>query len=215
MKFRNCGLSAMSYSKLILAAVMLCGVVFLNSGAKAKRVGDVIRAGIWDGYKYIDNHSGKFFHCLMGAEFKSGITVFFSINRRYGVSVGFYNSNWNFQPHSTYPVRLSVDRSISQNIDATTNSKKTIRIVLRNKNAWYAAFRKGRRMRLDAAKGRFDFRLVGTYVALPRMLDCVDQALSAERGKGQNNPFGKTSANPFSTAKKQPACLLIRLFHGR
>ena len=59
----------------------------------------------------------------MGAEFKSCITVFFSINRRYGVSVGFYNSNWNFQPHSTYPVRLSVDRSISQNIDATTNSK--------------------------------------------------------------------------------------------
>ncbi len=71
MKFRNRGLSAMSYSKLILAAVMLCGVVFLNSGAKAKRVGDVIRVGIWDGYKYIDNHSGKFSHCLMGGNSKA------------------------------------------------------------------------------------------------------------------------------------------------
>jgi len=68
---------AMKFSKCIISVLALCGIVFANTGADAKRVGNIIRVGIWDGYKYIDNDTGKFSHCIMGAEFKSGITVFF------------------------------------------------------------------------------------------------------------------------------------------
>lgn len=199
MKPGDHGFLAMICSKFIIGAMVLCGIVLSNTGADAKRVGNVIRVGIWDGYKYIDNNTGKFSHCIMGAEFKSGITVFFSINRGYQISVGFYNPTWELKPNTQYPVRLSVDRSISQNTNATANSKHTIRIVLRNRNAWYAAFRMGRRMRLDAAKERFQFYLKGTYIALPRILDCVDQAMVTEKRKGQTNPFAQTSENPFST----------------
>ena len=72
---------------IILFTLMAVQSVVAKEGAP-------IELGDWAGNVYTDDETGKFSHCLVSGDYKSGISLLISVNRYYILNSGFYNSAW-------------------------------------------------------------------------------------------------------------------------
>lgn len=167
----------------------------------------------WDGKAYA-NDRGEFTHCLVSAGYKSGIRLMFLMTEKYELFVRLGDDRWDLPKGEDFTVRASVDGRDLGSFDAYALSAIGIQMSLGNALGILDLLKRGERLEIQAARGTFGFKLVGTAKSLATLRACVDH--HGKRVAVTANPFssGPTAsapaadANPFavrSTSQASPA----------
>jgi hypothetical protein len=155
------------------------------------------KAGSWDASVHADE-AGNFTHCTASADYKSGVTVIFSISKSFRWIVAFSHPNWKHEVGDTYPVAFTVDSMKPLRDRATAYTTSAVRIELADSAELFRRFRQGKVLRVATArKTVFEFNLTGTNEMLAVLLDCA-----GEKGGVKSTPM---VSNPFSTTPVPPS----------
>jgi len=148
----------------------------------------------WDLGAYTNDQTGEFSHCAASMPYQSGITMALSVTKQYGWSVAFYDPAWKLTKDVKYNVLMSIDGNAGIAEVATALSPQLAQIYLPDNLTLFNSFRKGYRLKVDAASGTFYFNLTGTSAVLTSLLQCVQMRVApAPRQQTPSAP-----ANPFS-----------------
>ncbi len=210
------GQSELKVSKSVLKIVgVLMGAILMTNfsvpDANAKLV-KRFKVNAWKGGVYTSNKTGEFSHCAASANYKSGITLFFSVTRTFNWQVGFAKPSWNMEIGKTYPVRYQVDRHKVFSGQARAATNKLAVIKLPAKAALFNQMRRGQVLYVKAGDDLLKFRLTSTKLLLSRLLRCAkrnknlvaNSSLSANSNlSGSDNPF-ESKTSPFSSNSGQP-----------
>ena len=200
-------------SKLLRIAIVASAILLVPfKDAEASRY-QRISYGTWSGGIYINDKTGKFSHCVVSANYKSGITLLFSVTKSINWQVGFSKKTWNLTVGKKYRVRYQVDRHKVFSGTARAVSKKLSTIKLPATARLFNQMRRGRLLKVEAGDDLLKFKLTGTKRMLSRLLRCakrnkylvVNSSLSSSRsGSGSDNPF-ESGGNTVSNAQPQNA----------
>ena len=161
----------------------------------------------WDVETYSDDNGG-FKHCAASAEYRNGITLFFSINKNLAWSIGFSHPNWSHEIGDTFNVAFRVDRMdpVSETAKAITAS--AVEIALADSGRLFNKFRRGNRLRVATENQIYDFNLNGTDEMLSVLLECAQQNGGREAETPvASNRFGSTPTIPTPRSIPTPASL--------
>ena len=193
---------------MIVAAAL---IVFPFKDAEASRY-QRISYGSWKGGIYINDKTGEFSHCVVSADYKSGITLLFSVTKSFNWQVGFSKKTWNLTIGKKYRVRYQVDRHKVFSGTARALTKKLSTIKLPATARLFNQMRRGRLLKVEAGDDLLKFNLTGTKRMLSKLLRCakrnkrlvVNRSLSSS-GSGSDNPF-ESGNNSFTKIqpKRQP-----------
>ena len=199
-------------SKLLRVAIVASAMLFVPfKDAEASRY-QRISYGSWTGGIYINDKTGKFSHCVVSANYKSGITLLFSVTKSINWQVGFSKKTWNLTVGKKYRVRYQVDRHKVFSGTARAVSKKLSTIKLPATARLFNQMRRGRVLKVKAGDDLLKFNLTGTKRMLSRLLRCakrnkyltVNRSLSSS-GSGSDNPFESSDNTATRTQpKRQP-----------
>lgn len=170
-----------------------------------------ISYGTWKGGIYINDKTGEFSHCVVSANYKSGITLLFSVTRSINWQVGFSKKTWNLTVGNKYQVRYQVDRHKVFSGTARAVTKKLSTIKLPATARLFNQMRRGRVLRVEAGDDLLKFNLTGTKRMLSRLLRCakrnkylvVNRTLSSS-GSGSDNPFESGNKSASKAQSKSP-----------
>ena len=186
-----------------LAIVMVAIAILPIANADASRYKRIAYGG-WKGGIYINDKTGEFSHCAVSADYKSGITLLFSVTRSSNWQVGFSKKTWNLKVGSKYNVRYQVDRHKVFSGKARAATKKLAVIKLPATARLFNQMRRGRVLLVKAGDDLLKFNLTGTKRMLARLLRCskrnkylvVNRSLSSNStGSSDDNPFSSGSNN--------------------
>ncbi len=147
--------------------------------------------GNWSIWAYSDDQTGEFSHCAAATQYKSGISMLFSVNRAYTWSMGFANSQWRLQKGTSYPIAFTVDQVPALNATAVAIRSDTAEVPLADSVALFNVFKRGNWLTVFAAGQVFQFALTDTSKVLPALILCVRNYLQ---------PAPLQAANPFVAA---------------
>lgn len=151
---------------------------------------DSVAAGRWEIVAYRDSQTRGFEYCATEQRFANGVSLIFMISPA-GLAVGFHSPSWSLDESQTYPVRLEVDPNWKSEGNGTVATKNLLRIDLGDREAPFSALKNGTTLTVNAARGRFHFRLDGTSTALDALLNCTERHLAS------------APTNPFAAAESQ------------
>ncbi len=192
----------LSMPTLALLATTLVAPVQNADAARYKR----LKIGAWEGGVYTNDKTGEFSHCAVSAEYKSGITLYFSVTRSYNWQVGFSKNSWNLDVGSQYPVQYQVDRRKILNGTARAASNKLAIIKLPATSGLFNQMRRGRVLRIKAGNDLLSFNLTGTNRMLTKLLSCTRRYSKLRVNRpfaATGNSGGSNSSNPFESSKPQ------------
>ncbi len=154
----------------------------------------------WDITAFSDDQTKKFSHCAMGANYKNGVRLIFSIDRSKNWFMALANDNWRLTEGERYNFNIQLDGMqgrhwMGQAIDGTT-----LLVPLADSASLFEAFSAARLLTINAANGTYRFSLDNSRAALDAVAACTLRHLQAEN----TNPFG-TPGNPFERAPSGPA----------
>lgn len=185
--------------RLMMVAVAMILLPVVNADAsRYKR----IVYGTWKGGIYINDKTGEFSHCAVSANYKSGITLLFSVTRTTNWQVGFSKKSWKLKVGNKFNVRYQVDRHKVFRGTARAATKKLAIIKLPATAQLFNQMRRGRVLLVKAGDDLLKFNLTGTKKMLSRLLRCakrnkhlvVNRSLSSNStGSGDDNPFSSGS----------------------
>jgi hypothetical protein len=164
-----------------------------------------IKIGNWNGGAYTHTQTGEFSHCAASADYKSGITLVFSINRDLTWALGLANDQWNLAEGDSYPVQYQVDRSKTYEGTATAIAPNQVKVPLPGDDRLFNRFRRGNMLTIVAANQTMHFSLKRTSRMLSSLFDCA-RHWRDRYTKPTDNPFGSSgdsggssgsSDNPF------------------
>ena len=192
--------------KLVRIAIVASAMLFIPfKDAEASRY-QRISYGSWTGGIYINDKTGEFSHCVVSANYKSGITLLFSVTRSINWQVGFSKKTWNLKVGKKYRVRYQVDRHKVFSGTARAVTKKLSTIKLPATARLFNQMRRGRVLKVEAGDDLLKFNLTGTKKMLSRLLRCakrnkyltVNRSLSSS-SSGSDNPFESGSNTATGT----------------
>jgi hypothetical protein len=152
------------------AALMATG---LSLGAAGAAEIHTFNVNNWKGGAYTNDQSGAFSHCAARADYKSGITLLFVVNKDYEWAMAFNNSNWNLQTGTTFPVRYQIDRGAIRNGTANVIGKDLVRVALPDSTDLFNDFRRGNNLAIQGGSEVLNFRLTDTSAMLNAVLACA------------------------------------------
>ncbi len=156
----------------ILAMLLAC------AGAHAA---DRFSVGEWQGEARFAK-SGQFSRCTIEGQYRSGITVDFGLTRDYDVEIWLENPAWrSLRKDREYDVEYWIDGYPHQYGTFVSMGNGFGRIDVGNASRSFDQLRAGVRLYVAGIGKTEIFRLDNTYVALGRLLDCVNAELDAER----------------------------------
>lgn len=130
--------------------------------------------GNWHGAAYTNSATGEFSHCAMSANYVSGDTLIFTVNRDATVSVAVVSPALVGIPlGQTFPVQLFVDRRPPFYGTATILAEKMAGLTIDDFEAALTAFKKGRTLVINGAGKRGVYDLTGTFRALDATQTCA------------------------------------------
>lgn len=162
---------------------------------------DTIRnfeVGHWYAGAFSRDGTNQFSHCAASATYRSGVTMLFSINKKYSWAIGFANPKWNLQPGSKFDLVFRIDNFSSLTGTAQAISPQQVSVALADNVELFSLFRRGHELRVFAAGQTFVFNLTDTGRVLPALLSCVSSYVNP-------TPANSVSANPFVAADKNAA----------
>ena len=176
----------------LLSLALLFWAIPLFSGSAAAEVISVetFKIGDWHGNAWQD--AGTFSHCTIAADYKSGITLMFTLTPSgYGVSL--INPEWDLEIDESYPITMEVDdlwRSLSE-ATAYVDTYDGIIAFIGFNDAAISALRNGLRLRVLASSDAFTFRLDGTKRAFEALDQCSQRHFREARTPTRTNPFAQ------------------------
>jgi hypothetical protein len=184
-------------------------MVLAASAASAAEIAK-IQVNNWRGGAFTNDKTGAFSHCAASANYKSGITLLFSVSADRTWSMGFSSPSWEFTPGTRYPVEYWVDEGQRLKGTALAKTPKLAQVFLPANDSLFAAFRQGQMLRVAAEKQTLVFRLTDTSELLTTLLKCANDH---QNRRAVPNPFGSGTppaqpprpANPFGEGTPPPA----------
>ena len=181
--------------RLVAACALL---LVCNTVAFAKPI-RLFKIYNWKAGAYASNTTNQFSHCAASAKYKSGITVLFSINRKYEWSMAFSKPDWGLNRGEVYDIAFRIDQLTPYRAKARAISQTLVQVPLRDSSTLFRQFRDGQRLRVATANQVFGFKLTDTSEILPTLLKCVRNYVNNPIAADNANPFKKqASSNPFS-----------------
>ena len=152
----------------------------------------------WKAGAYASNTTNQFSHCAASAKYKSGITVYFSINRRYEWSMAFSKPDWGLNRGEVYDIAFRIDQLTPIRAKARAISPILVQVPLHDSSTLFRQFRDGQRLRVATANQVFGFKLTDTSEILPALLTCVRGYVNSPIEAERANPFKRPgTSNPF------------------
>lgn len=187
--------------KAMLAAVaaVLCRLTVLAPPAHAAEIAQLALNGMWHGSAYSDDKTSQFSHCAAFAPYRSGITMFVSINRAFGWTLGFADPAWNFKPNEQIPLLMTFDGGNPWSGSAFAMDAHMVRVPMADDSALINAFRATYVMKVVAAGQTFGFNLDGTSRLMVQLGQCVQTRLAIERGEPPPH-YAEAPTRPLNSA---------------
>lgn len=150
------------------------------------------KVGGWFAGAYTASNSREFSHCAATANYNSGISVTFSINKSFAWSMGFSNPAWRLSPQQVFDIAFVVDDMSPLTAKAVAISGTMVQVHLADSVELFSRFRRGQLLRVAGANQVFSFNLTGTSQLLPALLACTQNRGIAPQLAA--NPFEKREA---------------------
>lgn len=128
----------------------------------------------WQGAAYVGEETNEFMHCGVGALYRSGDYLYFTVNRDATVTVAVHNSLWKLKPGDSFAVSIYIDRRAPFYGTATAISENAAALKIVDFERALRSIQKGYTMTIISDtgwKGIYD--LTGTYGALERAKQCA------------------------------------------
>lgn len=135
--------------------------------------GSTIISGNWSGAAYTQESTGQFSHCAIQADYRSGDTLLFAVNRMGFVTVGVVNRAARMTIGETFPVSLTVDNRRQFHGTATAVRTDMASLDILDLDTALNALRRGYTLRVRASGYEQDFNLTGTFRALEDVVRCA------------------------------------------
>ena len=182
---------------LAACAILLAGHAVAN--AKPLRL---FKVANWNAGAYANDTTLAFSHCAASARYKSGVTVYFSINNKYNWSIGFSHPGWRLNRGEVYDIAFKIDRAQPIGSKAIAVSTSLVRVPLRDSRALFRQFETGERLYVATAGQKFTFKLTDSSKVLAALLSCVRGYVNAPVTADNSNPFAPgpkiANTNPFA-----------------
>lgn len=155
----------------IFAALLLALCVQTPAQARGP-YGSVATAG-WSGGAYTDDKSGEFTDCIASASYQSGINFAVIVDKRYDWALAFTHQSWALTQGSKLPIVVSFDNKNTFNVTGVALSTNMVVVPMPTESGLVKSFRAARTMSAFAQGTLFQFKLDGTAVLLPALVNCV------------------------------------------
>lgn len=179
---------------------VLAGLALTTPALAAGPFGEV-RVGNWRGGAFTNNTSGNFSHCVVSANYRSGVTLLVSVTSNFSWNLGFSNKHWQLKVGQNIPLELTFDRNAKLRVSGRAVQPNLIVVTMPPESALVRDFRGGEMMELFALGGRYNFRLTSTSQVMPTLVDCVRQNQNLHVAPGTRPPAGSAPV----TASAPPA----------
>ena len=179
-------------SRALLTASLLAAA---TSAAAEYIPGSNFGYGNWTGSAYTFDETGKFSHCGISAPYKSGDTLHFAVHGNASVSIGVQSTSGMFQPGTTIPVTLRIDRRQPYHGTANALTHDFAALTIQDFEGAMNAFRKGRLLVIESSVGTGVYDLSGTSRALNATMECAYQYLNYVGQPKQGNEAAAISAS--------------------
>lgn len=190
------------FQRYLLAGAALAAVV--GAGDRSALAGTLETGKVhnWTTGAYTNDQTGEFTRCSMSVAYKSGISLLFSIDKKYDWAMALINDKWRLNVGETHQVSFRIDNSGAIYSNAKVLTQSMIGIELTDTTQIFNAFRRGQLLVVTAGREDFNFRLDGTSDGLAWLLRCVKRWENYEPPRANStNPFGPAapapSTNPF------------------
>jgi len=159
--------------KFLLNCAFISLLLFPSLGLGIQIKGSAFYSGNWQGNAYTSNKTGKFSHCAISTQYKSGYMLLFSVNANSSITVSLAHSKPIFRGVKDFPLTLQIDRRQPIYSTARYISDKQVGLTLPDmaKSMW--AFKKGRLLIIKSYLGDLPFYLDGTFKALDQTYECA------------------------------------------
>ncbi|WP_431301681.1 hypothetical protein [Sediminicoccus sp. BL-A-41-H5] len=128
----------------------------------------------WQISSFRSPSTGQFTHCAASANYRSGITLLFSINSRTQWNIGFVHRDWTLSQGKDIPLQFNVDNAPPRPGVATAINTTHAVMGLPGDSQLFQQMRSGQMLFVTAAGQNFQFRLTGTSVVLQTLLRCAN-----------------------------------------
>jgi hypothetical protein len=161
-------------------------------------------AGGWSGGAHRSGDTGEFTHCAISKTYPKGIVVVYGLSRDGEFDLFLGSEAWRLRKGAYDAATLSIDGARLGQFPAGPIGENLLKISLGAGTDAIEALRRGKILTVNAMQRKFDFRLVGTAQALPRLQRCVESETATAGSRG-NNPFERTdeARNPFKPGQAQ------------
>jgi hypothetical protein len=190
-----------------LRSVLLAASLLATSvPARAAQLSAVPLYGHWTGGAFSDDNTQKFNGCTASAPYVSGITMFVTINRMMGWSIGFFSNEWSLQPRAQIPLSISFDGQSPWSGSAVALDAHMVAIPMASDSRLITSFRAAYQMGITAAGKVYSFNLDGTSRLMVSLSQCVATQLAIERGEPPPNfPAPQAVTKAVNTLPPSPA----------
>lgn len=174
-----------------LTTSLLLGLALAMPSAAEEIPGSTFKSGNWNIAAYTFDDTGAFSHCVMAAAYKSGDTLFFTVNRQATVSVAILSpAIRELSVGQNFPVALYVDRRSPFYGTATVLAESFAGLEIIEFERAMAAFRKGYTLVVEGAGKRGTYDLTGTFRALELTRQCASHYYNYASAPNSPKPQG-------------------------
>lgn len=187
----------------VLWSSLCAGFLLTSVGASAQETltFEAFQSGNWRGSTHFQKTNESFSHCSMSASYKSGISLFFAIDKELKWRIGFANEKWNLKTGQSYDIAYVIDNFPVNTSSAVAISSKFAIAELPATSQVFHQFRIGRMFVVREGNGFLRFSLDGTSRALSSLLACANEGKL--RTASDYRPFGGTHQAAAPTAPSQ------------
>jgi len=149
-----------------------------------------------------NDQTKQFDRCSAQTTYPNGVTIAFSVDRRYSWSLAFFNPSWDFVEGTTFGIVLRLSEREFLKESAVATDHQLVEVQLSDPTAAFEKLRKATALQVmaGAMTSEFGFGLAGPANVLSALMQCVaQQTLPATR------PARSAGSNPKPTAPLRPA----------
>jgi len=185
--------------------------------AEAAQLFSISPVGLWQGAAFSNDQTHQFSHCSAWVPYRSGTTMYVTVNRIYAWNLAFLNPAWNLTLKQQIPLAITFDDRSPWTGSGTAIGQTMAMIPMADNSSLINVFRGAYEMKVLAAGQTFVFNLDGTSRLMLELVSCVRGQLALERGDqppriadGQPRSVNP-SAPPPQPAQTQSELLAMRV----
>jgi hypothetical protein len=178
-------------SVLAIYAGLSGGASHPGGAAMAAQIVSLQLNGLWQGGAFTNDVSHQFSHCSAWVPYKSGITMYVTVNRAFAWNIAFAHPAWNLANGQQIPLSISFDGLPPWSGFANALNVHTALVPMADNSSLINSFRGAYQMNIVANGQVFGFHLDGTSRLMLELTGCVRTQLAIERGEQPAFSYGQ------------------------